>query len=127
MEYVAIITVLALLQSFWFAIEVGKQRLRHGIKAPATSGHPEFERAFRVHENTVEQLVIFVPALWMAAYFWRPDVAAGLGVVFIIGRQVYRNAYMKDPAGRSAGFGIGATAMMTLLIGTLVTAIMKLL
>lgn len=127
MGYVAIVTVLALLQAFIFAFQVGTQRVKQGIKAPATTGHPDFERAFRVHQNTVEQLVIFVPALWMAAWFWNPKIAAGVGLVFIVGRQIYRSAYLKDPAGRSAGFGIGAAAMLTLLIGALVSAVIDLI
>ena len=67
MEYTAIVTVLILLQLFWFAFLVGRQRAKHGIKAPATVGHPEFERAFRAHQNTVEQLVIFLPGMWVYA------------------------------------------------------------
>ena len=114
MELVAIVTALALLQVFIFALQVGQQRVKHGINAPATSGNPEFERAFRVHENTVEQLIIFIPS-------------AGIGLVFIIGRQVYRSSYIGDPASRSAGFGIGAAAMMILLLGGLVGAVMALL
>lgn len=122
MELVAVVTSLALLQVFVFALQVGQQRIKHGVHAPAISGHPEFERAFRVHQNTVEQIVIFVPSMWMAAYFWSAAIAAGAGIAFIIGRQVYRNSYVKDPGKRSAGFGIGAAATMTLLIGSLVTA-----
>lgn len=127
MEYVAIITALALVQVFVFAVQVGQQRVRHGVKAPATSGPPEFERAFRVHENTVEQLIIFLPSLWLFATYWRADIAAALGLVFVVGRQVYRNAYVKDPDKRSAGFGIGAMATLILLLGGLVGAIMSLL
>jgi len=127
MEYVAIVTVLALLQLFVFAIQVGQQRIKHGVRAPAISGAPEFDRAFRVHQNSMEQLVIFVPALWIFASYWRADVAAGIGLVFLIGRQVYRNAYIADPAGRSAGFGIGAAAMTVLMLGALVGAVMNLL
>ena len=127
MEYVAIITALALLQVFVFAVQVGQQRAKHGVKAPTTSGPPEFERAFRVHENTVEQLVIFLPSLWLFATYWRADIAAVLGLLFIIGRQVYRGAYMADPDKRSAGFGIGALATVILLLGGLVGAIMGLL
>jgi len=126
-ELVAIITALALLQVFIFAFQVGQQRVKHGINAPATSGNPEFERAFRVHENTVEQLVIFIPSLWLFATYWRADIAAGIGLVFIAGRQVYRSAYLSDPGNRSAGFGIGAAAMMILLLGGLVGAVMALL
>ena len=127
MEYVAIITALALIQVFVFAVQVGQQRVKHGVKAPTTSGPPEFERAFRVHENTVEQLVIFLPSLWLFATYWRADVAAVLGLLFIIGRQVYRGAYMADPDKRSAGFGIGALATVILMLGGLVGAIMGLL
>ena len=127
MEYVAIVTVLSLLQVFVFAIQVGQQRAKHGVNAPATTGPAEFERAFRVHENTIEQLIIFLPAMWIFATYWRADVAAALGVVFIIGRQIYRNAYLADPAKRSTGFSIGALAMTILLLGGLVGAVMNLL
>lgn len=127
MEYVAIVAGLALLQVFLFAIQVGQQRGKHDVKAPAVTGHPEFERAYRAHQNTVEQIIIFLPSLWIFATYWRPDVAAGLGLLFIIGRQVYRGAYMEDPAKRSAGFAIGALAVMVLLIGGLIGAAMAVL
>ena len=127
MEYVAIVTALALLQVFVFAFQVGQARQKTEVNAPAMSGSPEFDRAFRAHQNTVEQLVIFVPALWMFAYYVRPDVAAGVGLVFVIARQVYRNAYVGDPANRGKGFGLGALSMMILLIGGMVGAIMDLL
>jgi len=126
-EYVAIVTGLALLQAFIFAFLVGKERVNHEIAAPAISGAPEFDRAFRAHQNTVEQLVIFVPALWMFAHFVRADIAAGIGLVFVISRHIYREAYVRDPAKRSAGFSIGALAMMTLLIGGMAGAVMNLL
>ena len=127
MEFVAIVTTLALLQVFVFAFQVGQQRVKHDVKAPAVQGAPEFERAFRVHQNTIEQLIIFVPALWIFASYWRADVAAGLGLIFVIARQVYRNAYIEDPAKRSAGFGIGAAAMTILMLGGLVGAVMNLI
>ena len=127
MEYVAIVTTLALLQVFMFAIQVGQQRVKHDVKAPATSGPPEFERAFRAHQNTIEQLIILVPALWIFASYWRADIAAVLGFAFIVGRQLYRNAYMNDPDKRSLGFGIGAMATGVLLIGGLVGAIITVL
>lgn len=127
MEYVAIITTLGLLQAFYFAVQVGQQRIKHGINAPATSGHPDFERAYRAHQNTLEQLIIVVPAMWIFASYWRPEIAAGLGLVFIIGRQIYRSAYVGDPSTRSMGFSIGALATAILLLGSLVGAIMNLL
>ena len=127
MELVAIVTGLAVLQMFAFAFQVGKMRMKHGVAAPASSGHPEFERANRVHANTVEQMVIFLPGLWMFGYYVHDLIAAGLGLLFIVGRFVYRSAYLADPQKRSAGFGIGALAMMVLVIGGMIGAAMNLL
>jgi len=126
-DYVAIITSLALLQAFYFAVQVGQQRVKHGVNAPATTGHPDFERAFRAHQNTLEQLIIVVPGMWIFASYWRPEIAAALGLVFIIGRQIYRSAYVGDPARRATGFSIGALATAILLLGSLVGAVMNLL
>ena len=100
MQAVAIVTILALAQYILFSIQVGSMRQKHGIKAPAVSGHPEFERMFRVQQNTMEQLVAFVPALWLYAYLVSPFWGAGIGLVFIIGRFLYRTEYLKDPASR---------------------------
>lgn len=127
MEILVIVTSIALLQVFVFAIQVGSARVKYGVNAPATSGAEEFERAFRVHQNTLEQLVILIPSMWMFAQFWRPDIAAGLGLVFVIGRQIYRSAYLKDPSGRSMGFSIGALATVILLLGALIGAAMALI
>ncbi len=127
MEFLVIVTSIALLQMFIFAIQVGSARVKYHVDAPSISGAPEFERAFRVHQNTLEQLVILIPSMWMFAQFWPADIAAGLGLVFIIGRQVYRNAYIKDPGGRSMGFSIGALATVILLLGSLIGAAMALL
>ena len=122
MELIAIVTGLAVLQSFLFAYLVGKERVKHGIAAPATSGHPDFERAFRVHANTIEQLVILIPGLWMFGYYVNGLIAAGLGLLFVIGRFMYRSAYVKDPRKRSAGFGVGALVTMVLVIGGMIGA-----
>ena len=127
MEYVAIVTCLALIQTFVFAFKVGSERARHGVQAPAITGAPEFERAFRAHQNTLEQLVLFVPALWIFASYWRADVAAGIGLVFLIARQIYRNAYVGDPAARGTGFIIGAAALMVLILGGLAGAVINLI
>ena len=126
MEYVAIVTCLALIQSFVFAIQVGQQRVKHNVRAPDISGDPEFERVFRVHQNTLEQLIIVIPALWIFASYWKAGVAAVIGLIFVISRQIYRNAYLADPAKRSTGFGIGAAAMTVLLLGGLIGAVMNL-
>lgn len=127
MEAIAIVTVLSGLQVFLFAFQVGQQRVRHGVAAPAMTGSPEVERAIRVHENTIEQLVIFIPALWIFGYYVDARVGAGLGLLFIVGRFVYRAGYMQDPSKRGTGFAISALAMMALAIGGLIGAVMALL
>lgn len=127
MELVAIVTLLAVVQTFWFSFEVGLARGRHGIEAPACSGHPEFDRAWRIHQNTVEQLVLVLPSLWLFGYYLHAPTAAALGLLFIVGRFVFRSAYRKDPKSRSAGFGIGALALVVLVSGGFVGAILSLL
>lgn len=126
MEAVIIVTVLALLQFFWFGFEVGKMRAKHQCKAPATTGAPEFERMFRVQQNTMEQLVMFLPALWMYATLVNPLWGAGLGVLYLVGRFIYRVSYVKDPATRSMGFSISILPTTVMLIWVLVDAIVTL-
>jgi len=128
MEATVIVTVLALLQFVFFGVQVGGMRHKHGVTAPATTGHPEFERMFRVHLNTLEQLVVFVPALWMHAFVTGQQLAgAAIGVVYIIGRFMYRVAYVKDPAGRGPGFATTVVASAVLLIWTFASAVRALL
>src|SRR5215471_17568522 len=100
MEFVVIVTVLALLQYIFFGALVGRARGRYGIKGPAVTGHEVFERYFRVHQNTLEVLVAFVPALWLCARYASTTGAAVLGVVYLVGRFVYLRTYVADPSKR---------------------------
>ena len=120
MEVTAIVTILALLQFVLFSVQVGGMRGKHKVSAPAIAGHPEFERAFRVQQNTMEQLVVFLPALWMFGHFVNYLWGAGFGVVFIIGRFLYRAEYLKDPSSRSPGFTLTFLPTAVMLIWTLV-------
>jgi glutathione S-transferase len=123
MPYVAIVTVAALLQFFWFGWQVGVARGKYNIAAPAISGNEAFERVFRVQANTLEQLVVFLPSLWIFAYFISPIWASALGVVFIIGRALYAGTYVKDPKSRSPGFAMSAIPQLILLVGILIWAV----
>jgi glutathione S-transferase len=123
MEPVALVTLLALLQYFAFGILVGRARTRTGVAAPAMTGHPEFERYNRVHQNTLEQLVIFLPALWLFATYVQPLAAAGLGVLFIVGRLVYLRGYVANPGKRTIGFAMTALAQLPLLLGGIIGAV----
>jgi glutathione S-transferase len=123
MPYVAIVTVVALLQFFWFGWQVGKAREKYTIPAPAISGNEIFERHFRVQMNTLELLAAFLPALWIFASYVSPLWAAGLGAVFIVGRGVYSRSYVRDPKSRSPGFGLSALPILLMLLGILIWAV----
>jgi glutathione S-transferase len=118
----AAVTVLAVLLSLYTMMLVGRMRSKHGVHAPAVTGAPEFERAFRVQMNTLEQFVLFLPLLWLATVY--PVVsgylAPGLGLIWLIGRVLYASGYMGDPAKRSLGFNIGAAAVLGLLVLSIV-------
>lgn len=123
MEAVAIVTILALGQFVLFSIQVGSMRVKHGIKAPAVTGHPDFERMFRIQQNTMEQLVVFIPAIWIFGYFVNPFWGAAIGLVFIVGRFIYRASYLKDPASRGLGFTITFLSTAILLVWSLFVAV----
>ena len=119
MELLAIITVLILIQTLFFGFEVGKARGKYNIKAPAVSGDEMFDRHYRVHQNTIEQIVIFIPSLWLFGYFVHTNIGAGLGLLFLIGRFIFRSAYLKDPASREIGFIMGFLPIAICLLTTL--------
>ena len=116
---VFLVMLIALVEYFGFAAAVGRARHRFGIKAPATSGNPDFERYYRVQMNTLEILVIFIPALWTFALFVSENVAVILGLVFVVGRLLYFTGYTKAADKRSLGFAISSLPMMILLAGGL--------
>ncbi len=126
MEIVAIVAALALVEYGAFVIFCGQARGRFGVAAPSTTGNTAFERRFRVQANTVEQLVIFLPSLLLFAVYVSEPIAAGLGVVFIVGRGLYARAYVVDPAKRGPGFLLTVVSNLTLLAGGLVGAIVAL-
>ena len=123
MEAVVIVTVLALIQYTVFGFQVGVVRQKTGAKAPASTGPEEFERVNRVHLNTLEQIIVFLPALWLYAHYVNPLWGAGLGVIYLIGRVLYRSAYLKDPAGRTLGFAMTFLPSAVMLVWVLVVAV----
>jgi uncharacterized MAPEG superfamily protein len=122
MGFVHIIALLAIVQFIAFGMLVAQARVRYGIKAPATTGHEQFERMNRVHINTLELLVCLLPALFIAAAYWRDEYVAALGAVYLVGRLVYWRAYMADPAGRSLGYGLSMLPVAVLMVGGFVGA-----
>jgi glutathione S-transferase len=115
MQSVPLIVLLTILLLFWTMAEVGRARARTGVKAPATSGPPEFERAFRVQMNTIEQTVMFLPALWLCATYFRADVAVIAGLVWIIGRVWFALGYYRAAEKRGIGFMVSLAGFAALL------------
>lgn len=116
---VALVTLLSLLAYFWMGIQVGGARRKTGISAPAMTGDPLLERTVRAHENTLEWMPIFLPSLWIFALVWNDQVAAGVGLVWIVGRVLYARGYAEAAEKREMGFMVQALAAAVLLFGAL--------
>lgn len=125
MSMVYAVLGLALLQYLLFGAAVGWARGKFGVQAPATTGHPTFERYYRVQMNTLELLVVFVPALPLFGYYVSARWAVVLGVVYVVGRFLYFAGYVKDPKKRGPGFLLSWVPTVVLLLGGLGAAIAK--
>lgn len=125
MMWIDVVAVLAVLQFIGFGMMVGAARTKYQVHAPATSGHPQFERMYRVHMNTLEVLVCLLPALYLAARYWEPSYVAAVGAVYLVGRLVYLRAYTQNPASRGLGFALSIFPVLGLLGATLVGVVMK--
>jgi hypothetical protein len=123
MAAVTAIAMLALIEYLYFGVEVGRARARSGLVAPAVTGDPQFERVFRAHYNTLEQLIVFFPALYAAGYFVHELYAVAGGVAFLVGRAVYFRSYVREPASRGPGMIITMAANLVLVIGGLIGAL----
>lgn len=126
MQYVELVAILAVLQFLFFGAMTGRARRQSGLKAPAVTGHPGFERMYRVQMNTLELLIAFLPALFLAAKYWGPSWVAGLGAVYLIGRFIYWRAYVGDPSRRGVGFILSMLPTMLLAVGALAGIILSL-
>lgn len=124
MALVTIVATLALLQYVYFGLKVGQARGRYGIEAPAVTGNEHFERHFRVHQNTLENLMLLVPGIYAFGYFVSDLWAALLGVVYIAGRFLYDYLYVKEPGKRSAGVLLSFIPAVTLVVGGLIGALL---
>ncbi len=118
-HFTALVTCLAILFYFFTGIQVSKARVAFGIKVPATSGHPDFERVFRVQMNTLEWMPIFLPSLWLFAIYISDPYAAVLGLIWIAGRILYLTGYSQAAAKRGRGFAVQAIAATILWAGAL--------
>ena len=113
----AIDTLLAVLITLFAAGRVGMLRGKHSIEAPATVGHPGFERAFRMHVNTVENLVLFLPLLWLSALFYGGQLPFWIGLVWIVSRVIYMLGYAQENTQRRGpGALLGVISLAALAV-----------
>ena len=120
MDYAIIIILLSLLQYTYFSFAVGAARGKYEVSAPSTAGHDIWERSFRVQQNTLEQLIIFIPAMLSFSFYVSSVWVLLPGVVFLVGRQAYSYLYIKEPKSRSPGFLLTFLANMVLVFGSLI-------
>ncbi len=113
----AIVTLLAIALYFFLATRVAVARGKFGIKHPATTGNPDFERVFRVHMNTLEWMPTFLVPLWLCAVYATDVGAAAVGLVWIVGRIAYYVGYRDATEKRLPGFFIQAAACLLLFVG----------
>ena len=120
LHYTALVTVLAILFYFYTGLRVPRARQKFGLKAPIMmSGQPEFDRIFRVQLNTLEWMPIFLPLLWLFAYYVSDIWAAILGLIWIAGRVLYMVTYTQAAEKRGPGFAIQGAVCAALLVGAL--------
>jgi glutathione S-transferase len=118
MHWTALLTLGVLALGFATAAMVGRARGKYGIKAPATSGHEMFDRAYRVQMNTLEATVLFLPALWLSAIYMGALASTGLALVWLACRIWYAIAYTRDPKSRGPAFGLAFAAWSLMVLGT---------
>ena len=123
----ALVTVLALLLYVGVFVTAGCARARYGIEAPAVTGAPQFERALRIQQNTLEQLIWFLPALWLFAFYVSPLWGSIIGLIWVAARIYYAFSYYRDPETRGPGFIVGFATSGVLLIGALIGILVRLL
>lgn len=123
MDPVNLVAALAVLQFIVFSFLVGRARIAHNVSAPAVQGNEQFERVFRVQMNTMEQLICFLPALLLANVYWSDTLVALVGVVYLIGRLIYRQTYITDPSKRTVGFLLTLVPTIVLLIAAMLGAL----
>jgi len=123
MTLIYIIIGLALIQFQVFGFLVGRARGIYGVKAPAVAGHEIFERYFRVQQNTLELLVVLIPALPLFGYYVSAQWAAALGAVYLVGRVLFALAYIKAPEKRALGFVLSLFPLIVLVVGGTIGAI----
>ena len=125
--YPSLVTIAALALYLIITLNVGRTRAKYNVVPPATTGDPNFERALRVQQNTLEQMVFFLPLLWLFCFYIDPIWGSGIGAFWIVGRILYALGYYQAAEKRMIGFAIASLSSLSLLIGSLVGMILVLI
>lgn len=123
MVWVSAVVLVAVLQYIVFGIMVGMARGRFNVAAPAVAGHPTFERLFRVHQNSLEMLIAFIPGVWLYGWWVSQTWATALGILFIAARIIYAIQYVRDPKTREIGAGLSFLVIIILVVGDLYSVV----
>ncbi|KAI9133722.1 MAPEG family protein [Acaryochloris sp. CCMEE 5410] len=123
----ALVSLLALLLYFVVTINVGRARAKYGIPAPQMSGNPDFERVLRVQQNMLEQLIFFLPALWIFCLYLNPLWGSGLGILWVVGRALYAWGYYQAAEKRGPGFALASLSSLVLVLAGLVGVVLALI
>lgn len=123
--YTALVTLAAVLFYAWLGFSVARARARYKIAAPATTGDPVFERLYRVQMNTLEWMVIFLPCLWLFGFYVSDGGAALIGLIWILGRYVYKRGYEEAAEKRGLGFAVQALAAAALFLGAFIDIVLR--
>ncbi|WP_431858680.1 MAPEG family protein [Azospirillum sp.] len=116
-------TALALVVYVALLFNVARARGIYGVKAPNVTGHPEFEKRYRVQMNTLEQLVFMLPALWLCAVWVGDGYAAVGGAVWSVGRIVYARSYYAAAEKRGPGFMLTFVPAVVMLVAALIAIV----
>jgi glutathione S-transferase len=120
MEYVYLVILLALLQFLYFTMRTGLNRGKFDVQAPKTVGHETWERIYRVQQNTLEQLIMFIPGMLMFGHFVSSKWVLIPGILYLVGRQLFSYEYVKNPPERTPGVALSLLSNVALLVGSLI-------
>ena len=126
MDYVYLVILLALVQYIVFTIQTGQARGKYGVHAPKTQGNETFERIFRVHQNTLEQLILFIPGMLAFAHYVSVRWALLPGVLYLVGRQLFSHLYITAPEKRAPGVALSFFSNIALVVGALIGVLLRL-
>lgn len=125
--FAALATGLVILVYVWTGLVVGRARKAHGVDYPNTQGPDAFNRIWRAHQNTLEALPQFIPALWLFALIVSDAWAGVLALLWTLGRILYVRGYAVAPDRRGTGFMISLLATAIALFGALGVVVAQLL